>query len=73
MSDIALDYQGADVSDIAFFTAPLASPSTGKEGSQSVVYLDDAQGKLLWEAVRKDKVAEYIATYKPRVLGQKVD
>ena len=46
MSDIALDYQGADVSDVAFFTAPLASPSTGKEGSQSVVYLDDAPGKI---------------------------
>jgi LCP family protein required for cell wall assembly len=73
MSDIALDYQGADVSDVAFFTAPLASPSTGKEGSQSVVYLDDVQGRILWEAVRKDKVDEYIATYKPRVLGQKVD
>jgi LCP family protein required for cell wall assembly len=72
MSDIALDYQGADVNDVAFFTAPLASPSTGKEGSQSVVYLDDAQGKILWEAVRKDKVDEYITTYKPRVLGQKV-
>jgi LCP family protein required for cell wall assembly len=69
MYDLALDYQGIDVSDVAFFTAPLASPSTGYEGSQSVVYLDDAQNALLWKAYREDKVNAYIAEYTPRVLG----
>lgn len=69
MYDLALDYQGVDVGDIAFFTAPLAKPSTGYEGSQSVVYLDDAQNALLWKAYREDKVNAYIAEYAPRVLG----
>lgn len=72
ISDLALSYQGASVDDISFFTAPLATPATGREGSQSVVYLDDAQGKLLWTAVRKDRVNAYIAEYNPKVLGQTV-
>ena len=69
MYDLALDYQGVDVSEVAFFTAPLADPATGYEGAQSVVYLDDAQNTLLWKAYREDKVNAYIAEYTPRVLG----
>ena len=40
-----------------FLTAPVAG--FGREGAQSVVYLDPADNTALWEAVREDKVARW--------------
>lgn len=72
MQDVALSYRGVEPSDVSFFTAPLANPATGFEGKASVVYLDPAQNKLLWQAVRSDKVSDYIAKYQPNLLGENV-
>ncbi|WFG46844.1 LCP family protein [Pseudonocardia alni] len=43
--------------DLAFVTAPVSG--LGREGEQSVVYLDDAQGADLWSAVRNGSVTQY--------------
>ncbi|MFS0884179.1 LCP family protein [Aeromicrobium sp. 179-A 4D2 NHS] len=44
--------------DIAFTVVPLKG--LGMEGSQSVVYLDRPAGEDLWQAVREDRLAEWI-------------
>ena len=45
--------------DVAFTTVPVKG--TGMEGDQSVVYLDRQAGEEMWQAVREDAVAEWIA------------
>lgn len=44
-------------SDVTFVTAPVAG--LGREGAQSVVYLDEERGRELWEAVRNGSVRQY--------------
>jgi len=58
---LALTHRSLRADDVTFLQAPLADPATGDEGGQSVVYLDAAAGAQLWEAVRTDDVASWLA------------
>jgi LCP family protein required for cell wall assembly len=56
---LALQFRSVRASDVVFLTAPVAG--TGTEGRQSVVYLDRAEGRLLYRALRTDAVERYLA------------
>lgn len=62
MRGLAVSLRGLRSADVKFMTAPLADPPTGREGSASVVYLDEAACEDLWEAYRTDDVGTYLAT-----------
>ncbi|TXR56366.1 LCP family protein [Quadrisphaera setariae] len=69
---LALDHRDLRTDDVAFLQAPLASPATGREGSQSVVYLDPAAGAELWTAVKADDLAAWEAAHPDAGLGDSV-
>lgn len=54
---LAVENRGLRSSDLTFVTAPVTG--LGREGEQSVVYLDDQRGRLLWDAVRNGSVGQY--------------
>lgn len=58
---LALSHRALRAADVTFLQAPLADPATGDENGASVVYLDDAAGAQLWQAVRTDDVASWLA------------
>jgi LCP family protein required for cell wall assembly len=51
---------------VSFLTAPVRG--TGHEGTESVVYLDDLKCADLWNALRANKVADYVAANKASAL-----
>jgi LCP family protein required for cell wall assembly len=53
---------------VQFFTVPIAG--LGREGDQSVVYLQERLSKPFWQAVKTDKMAEYLAKYDADSLVQ---
>jgi LCP family protein required for cell wall assembly len=65
MRSLLLDLAALDEDDTTFLTAPVAS--LGRVGAQSVVHLDEAANRSLWEAVREDRVDEWIADHPDRV------
>ncbi|MCW0212430.1 MAG: LCP family protein [Pseudonocardia sp.] len=64
---LALDNRNLRASGVTFTSAPVAG--LGREGPQSVVYLDDAAGAELWSAVRGGTVAQYVSTHPNEALG----
>ncbi|SEG28970.1 cell envelope-related function transcriptional attenuator common domain-containing protein [Thermomonospora echinospora] len=58
LRSLALSMRNVRGSDITFMTVPNKGPAA--RGRQSVVLLDDAKAKLLYEAVRGAEVAEYV-------------
>jgi LCP family protein required for cell wall assembly len=60
LRSLALQLRSVRADDIVFMTAPIAG--TGTEGSQSVVYLDQAQSRPLYRALRSDTLEEYVAS-----------
>ena len=54
---LALENRNLRGSGVAFVTAPVAG--LGREGEQSVVYLDERRSAQLWGAVRNGSVAQY--------------
>lgn len=54
---LALENRGLRGSDVTFLTAPVSG--LGREGQQSVVYLDDERGRQLWDAVRNGSVRQF--------------
>ncbi|MER5669735.1 LCP family protein [Pseudonocardia alni] len=54
---LALENRNLRGSGVAFVTAPVAG--LGREGEQSVVYLDEQRSAQLWGAVRNGSVAQY--------------
>jgi LCP family protein required for cell wall assembly len=61
MSDLrslAFGSRGMRAGDIAFMTAP--TRGTGRQGTQSVVYLDPVKDKTLFEAIHRDTIADYL-------------
>lgn len=69
---LALAHRDLRADDVAFLQAPLATPATGYEGSQSVVYLDAAAGAQLWQALRSDDVAAWVAAHPDAALADTV-
>ena len=69
---LALSHRSLRADDVTFLQAPLADPATGDENGQSVVYLDDAAGAELWEAVRTDDVAGWLSANPGAGLAESV-
>lgn len=69
---LALSHRELRADDVAFLQAPLASPATGHEGTQSVVYLDGAAGAELWWSLKGDDVAGWVASHPDAALGDTV-
>jgi LCP family protein required for cell wall assembly len=64
---LAVDHRGLRSSGVDFLTAPVAG--LGREGEQSVVYLDDARAQQLWGAIRNGSVAQYASNNPSQSLG----
>lgn len=62
MGRLALSLRGLHTAEIRYLTAPVKG--LGRQGDQSVVYLDPGPNRSLWAAVREDRVARW-ATYHP--------
>lgn len=58
LRSLALGLRGLRGSDITFMTVPNKGPAA--RGKQSVVLLDDAKAKTLYEAVRTAKLSDYL-------------
>ncbi|MGY1681927.1 LCP family protein [Geodermatophilus sp. SYSU D01176] len=66
LSDTALLSMAADLRSVrpgavTFVTAPVAG--TGREGAQSVVYLDSARAAQMWEYLREDTLADHAGEF----------
>lgn len=64
---LAVQARGLRASGVSFVTAPVRG--LGREGEQSVVYLDEERGRELWEAVRNGTVAGYADRYPSETLS----
>jgi len=72
MRGLAVDMRGLRSSNVTFMTVP--TKGTGMEGTQSVVYLDEAKCKSLFQAIRADKIDRWLAKNgKDNVLGRDVN
>ena len=67
LAGLALQYRDLRSSGVDFVTAPVAG--LGREGKQSVVYLDDDRAKDLWDAIRNGSVQQFVARNPSQVLG----
>lgn len=70
LRDLLSDLTDLRSDDVDFLTAPVAG--LGREGEQSVVYLDPAPGAELWEAVRDDQVSAWVAEHPDLVTSSLV-
>lgn len=67
LRDLALESRGLRPSAVDFLSAPVRG--LGREGAQSVVYLDQARAAQLWAAMRAGTVGDYVAANPAAVLG----
>jgi LCP family protein required for cell wall assembly len=70
LRDLVWDMRGVRSKDMVFMNAPVAGFDTIQK--QSVVLLDDNGTSALWEAMRNDTMAHYVATNTLDELGSKV-
>lgn len=70
MAGLAWSLRKLDDSNVAFLTAPVAG--FGWEDLQSVVYLDHAVAKGLWNAVRTDRVSAWVRDHPEAPLTDEV-
>jgi hypothetical protein len=54
---MALQFRNLRSDNLVFLTSP--NNGTGTVGDQSVVFSDDAQAAMLYQAVREDTVAQW--------------
>jgi LCP family protein required for cell wall assembly len=59
--DLAYDLRALRPDAVTFLTAPVAG--TGREGAQSVVYLDAARAERLWGYLRTDSLGQHVAEF----------
>lgn len=59
--DLAIDLRGLRSEGLTFLTAPVAG--TGREGAQSVVYLEQARSEQLWDYLRTDALQAHAAEF----------
>lgn len=64
---LAVGSAGLRPSAVHFLSTPVSG--LGREGAQSVVYLDEVRAAQLWGAVRAGTVDEFVAGYPAAVLG----
>ncbi|WP_193608506.1 LCP family protein [Nocardioides lijunqiniae] len=70
MTRLFWSLRGLDEAGVTFMTVPVAG--LGREGAQSVVHLDHAAGRRLWDAVRRDRVASWVRAHPDAPLGDTV-
>ena len=66
MQQLALQMRGLHPKDVHFLVSPVKG--LGREGGQSVVYLDDARSTELWGALREGRVETYVQRYPDSLL-----
>jgi hypothetical protein len=59
--------RGLRASGVTFTSAPVAG--VGREGAQSVVYLDNEAAAHMWAAMREGKMAQYVAAHPTEALA----
>jgi len=59
------------VDDITFLTVPVTG--TGRQGTSSVVYPDDAGCALLWDALAHDEMPSFVSTHPTLVTSRELD
>ncbi|MFC5947947.1 LCP family protein [Pseudonocardia lutea] len=67
LRDLALEMKGLRPGGVTFTSAPVAG--LGREGTQSVVYLDERAGVQLWSAFREGTMAQYVAAHPTEALA----
>ena len=67
LRSLAFDMRGLRPNAVTFLNAPVAG--LGREGAQSVVYLDDSRSTDLWAALRAGTVDAYADHYPADALG----
>lgn len=61
LRSLALDLNGIRSPGVTFVSAPVSG--LGQEGDQSVVYLDDAAQRELWDSITTDRVGTYLSSH----------
>jgi len=67
LRQLALDLRGLRADTVSFTSTPVSG--LGREGAQSVVYLDADRNGQLWSAVRSGTVAQYLTVNQADALG----
>lgn len=67
LRQLAFESRGLRPAGVTFLSAPVRG--TGREGPQSVVYLDDVRAAGLWEALRTGTTSDYATRNPDSVLG----
>lgn len=67
LAGLAVEYRNLRSSGVSFVTTPVAG--LGREGAQSVVYLDEAKSTELWASVRNGSVERFVDLNPSQALG----
>ncbi|MGY1724524.1 LCP family protein [Blastococcus sp. SYSU DS0533] len=59
--DMAYDLRALRPGAVTFLTAPVAG--TGREGAQSVVYLDAGRSEQMWRYLREDSLTQHVGEF----------
>lgn len=69
LQELAVDLQHMGPKDIRFFTVPVEGTGWSPDRRQSIVVLDTAVDAELWAAIRRDRIADWVAVRRPDSLG----
>lgn len=72
MRDLALSSRSLRAGDVKFFTVPVAGTGWSPDHKQSIVKLDPTADATLFEAVRKDRIGQWLVEHKTETLGSTV-
>jgi LCP family protein required for cell wall assembly len=67
LRSLVLSLRNLKAGAVKFLTAPVSG--LGREGKQSVVYLDAGNAPQLWKAINTDRVAAYVTSHPADSLG----
>lgn len=67
LASLAVQYRDLRSSGVSFVTSPVSG--LGREGEQSVVYLDEGRATELWGSIRNGSVARYVDANPSQSLG----
>lgn len=67
LRELALQWRGLRPEAVVFSSAPVAG--LGREGAQSVVYLDEQAGVGYWQALRDGTLRTYVSDHPNEALG----
>lgn len=73
MRDLGWSMKSVRAKNVTFMTVPVAGTGWSPDGKQSIVNLDLPKDRKLFEAIKKDQLAEYLATHDADTLGSSVN